>query len=617
MREIRRLSIQLAICLLLPLLISVDAVAGQYRWTGVDRVVAMSDPHGAYDSMVRTLVSAGVIDESMTWSGGRTHLVITGDLLDRGADSRKIMDLVMRLESESVDSGGMVHLTLGNHEVMNLVGDLRYVSRDEYAAFAEEESADEREAWFRRFRSTQALQNETPIDDAKLRAAFDKERPPGFYGHRQAFASEGKYGRWLLQKPLVVVVNDIAFVHAGLPQMIAGYSLDRLNDELRSQVSDYVRQFEILSDVGLVDPATNFYLRPSALGQLAAEAMSEPKIALAIKNVVSLNDAVVHDSSGPIWYRGTVACSVLSEGDVLANALAALGAARLVIGHTPTVTRRVLQRFDGRVIEIDTGMLKPYYKGFGNALIIEGDSVLVVTEGDNIAAAPLPHPRRVGARAAELSTVALAQLLANADIVSTYVDQAGRTVVELSRDGVKLSALFVASPRKKGLNTELAAYRLDSLLGLDMVPVTVARELIGKSGTLQFLPGNTRDEAYRAAGGQSGDAQCPLPRQWNSMYIFDALIFNESRTPTSMVYNPRTWQLMSMGHAGAFATKRGRPEYLAEIPLELTSTWVDALSALTNEVLAQNLGDVLDKRRIAALGKRRDYLIRLATQPVN
>ena len=98
------------------------------------------------------------------------------------------------------------------------------------------------------------------------------------------------------------------------------------------------------------------------------------------------------------------------------------------------------------------------------------------------------------------------------------------------------------------------------------------------------------------------------------MYIFDALIFNDSRSANSMVYDPGTWQLMSIGHAKALSTKRGVPKYLAEIPLQLTSTWIEALSGLTDEVLAQNLGDVLDKRRINALAKRRDALIAQAAQ---
>ena len=115
-------------CLLAFSFSSSAADAEQYSWSAVPRIVAISDPHGAYDAMIRTLANADVIDDDRNWSGADTHLVITGDLMDRGADSRNIMDLVMQLEAQSVADGGMVHLLLGNHEVMNLVGDLRYVA---------------------------------------------------------------------------------------------------------------------------------------------------------------------------------------------------------------------------------------------------------------------------------------------------------------------------------------------------------------------------------------------------------------------------------------------------------------------------------------------------------
>jgi len=256
MRKARHLLLQIVACMLLPLLLSPAALADQYRWSGVQRVVAISDPHGAYDAMVITLANAGVIDSELSWSGGESHLVITGDLMDRGADSRRIMDLVMRLEEEAIESGGMVHLTLGNHEVMNLAGDLRYVALGEFAAFADEESAEERDKWFERYREQAALKSIMVPNDEKLRAAFDEDRPPGFYAHRRAFGSEGKYGRWLLQKPLVVVINDVAYVHGGLPQMVADYNLENLNDEMQSQLRNYVRQLEVLQDAGLIDPST-------------------------------------------------------------------------------------------------------------------------------------------------------------------------------------------------------------------------------------------------------------------------------------------------------------------------------------------------------------------------
>src|SRR6187397_2499035 len=107
---------------------------------GVARIVAVGDAHGAYDRYVAILRAAGLIDDRQRWAGGRTHLVQTGDLLDRGAGSRQILDLLRRLERDAESKGGAVHVLLGNHEVMRMLGDLRYVSPGEYQGFATRDS---------------------------------------------------------------------------------------------------------------------------------------------------------------------------------------------------------------------------------------------------------------------------------------------------------------------------------------------------------------------------------------------------------------------------------------------------------------------------------------------
>ena len=329
----------------------------------------------------------------------------------------------------------------------------------------------------------------------------------------------------------------------------------------------------------------------------------------ALNAIIALSDAPIHDSDGPLWYRGNVGCSRLTEDESLDKSLAAIGASRVVIGHTPTPGRQVLERFGGKVIEIDTGMLSAAYQGSGFALIIDGDGVVVAQEKDAAITRPVPHPRRVGDRVDSLDAAALSDLLSSGEIAGTATDDAGRTIVDVSDGEISVRAVFTRSPRKSGLEPELAAYRLDRLLSADLVPVTVSREVDGRRGTLQFLPARARDEVYRSRSGQGSGAWCPLQRQWASLYVFDVLIHNEGRSPASMVYNTGNWQLMSMGHNDAFGRRVARPAYLREQPIELTTGWIEALHALTDERLNETLGDVLPRRELAAVGKRRDMLL--------
>ncbi|HEY6552872.1 MAG TPA: metallophosphoesterase, partial [Vicinamibacteria bacterium] len=117
------------------LVLASQAAAAEDSWTKVDRVVAVGDIHGDYDQFVTVLRDAGLVDGQLAWSGGRAHLVQTGDRIDRGPDSRKVMDLLMRLEKEAKKASGAVHSLLGNHEAMNVLGDFRYVTPEEFAAF--------------------------------------------------------------------------------------------------------------------------------------------------------------------------------------------------------------------------------------------------------------------------------------------------------------------------------------------------------------------------------------------------------------------------------------------------------------------------------------------------
>jgi len=575
-----------------------------WRWADVDKVVAVSDVHGAYRAMVRTLQNAEVLDDEAAWAGGKAHLVITGDILDRGPDSRKVMDLLMRLEPEAKAAGGRVHLLLGNHEIMNLTGDLRYVSAAEYAAFAPDETAADRQRAFDRFRSMRP-----EADPEALEREFGMLAPPGYFGLRRAFGPDGRYGKWLLEKPLIVVIDDTAFVHGGLSPMVTELGLEGVNRELKEQVERYATQLAVVTHAGLLDATESFHRHGTVLEALPENGGRPAELEAAIEDVIRLGNASVHDTSSPVWYRGNVGCAPLIEIDKLDAALSALRAERVVIGHTPTVSRRVLQRLGDRVVEIDTGMLNAAYGGTGHALIIEGAELRVVTEAGRASVSPVPHPRSAAPDVAALDVAELERILAEGELRSVGKDGLGRSMVRVNGGRGEIEAQFVRNPRRKGFVPELAAYRLDRLLALDMVPVTVAREVDGDVGVVQLFAANARDETARRASGEGHSAWCPLPEQWNAMYVFDALAYNALRKPQDILYDPGNWQLMLTGHGEAFGAKNGRPAWLKDAPLEVGKGWEDALSAMNDDVLEAEFGDVLDKRRLAALKKRRDALL--------
>lgn len=594
------------------LLLSPAGGANEWQFADVGRVVALSDVHGAFKPMIRTLRNAAVIDETESWIAGDTHLVIVGDLLDRGPESRQAMDFLMRLEGEAASAGGRVHTLIGNHEVMNLVGDLRYVAREEYAAFADDETVAERDRWFEAYRQ-RVTADETDVD--ALRNTFDDRFPPGYFAHRRAFAPGGRYGRWLLSKPILVVINETAFVHGGLSPMVGRIGLDGVNGAMKNDLAAYLDNYARLERAGVLLPTDNFYDHDRLLEQYLPGLTTSSETLAAAEALQRLGQSDLHALDGPLWYRGNVACSELIERDRLDETLAAIGAKRVVIGHTPTPSRQILSRFDGRVIEVDTGMLNAYYGGRGHALIMIGDVLAAVTEDSEELSALPRHPRQVGQRpAGYMSAEMIEELLSNGEIVGDREDELKRRIVTVSDGTRTIDALFIERAAR-GFYPDVAAYRLDRMLELDAVPVAVVRRIKRDDGSLQFLPAGSVDESSRSQSGRGGTASCPLDDQWSAMYAFDVLIYNQGRTRSRMLYSTDIWQLLLVNHQNAFTNRTGRPAYLEPVSLNLTQAWLDALVALSEASVEETLGDVLTGRQRDALLERRDELV-LSARPV-
>ena len=170
-----------------------------WKFPAVERVIAIGDVHGDLDATRRALRLARVVDEDDQWIGGTTWVVQTGDQLDRGDDEQAILDWFERLEGEAARAGGRFVWLLGNHEIMNAAGDLRYVTPGGFADFADVPGLP-----LERFASA----------------------PPQVRARLAAFAPGGPYARVLAGQHLVAIVGDTAFVHGGIVPGVAA----RLDD---------------------------------------------------------------------------------------------------------------------------------------------------------------------------------------------------------------------------------------------------------------------------------------------------------------------------------------------------------------------------------------------------
>ena len=612
---LRRFARTAATLVALLLVVSSAWGAPQARIAGAQRIVAFADVHGAYEELLSVLRETAVIDADLRWKGGATHLVSMGDLVDRGPDSRKVLDLLMRLETESRAAGGAVHVVLGNHEVMNIVGDLRYVSAGEYAAFAgKEDDALREQAWT-------LVSSQEP---AAARAEFDAQFPHGYFAHRQAFSPTGQYGSWLLARPFLMVVNDTAFVHGGLAPMIAELGLEGTNQRMHADLAQYLQTWAGLEqELQIVRPIA-FDARPDVVAGKGAEPQSKALLEMQAQGVFA--------SDAPTWFRGQALCYPLTELANLEAALGALGVARVVAGHTPSENGRVRSRFEGRVILLDTGMLRSAYHGTPAALVFEGGQWSVAyADRPGQRTQPDVLPRAVGPRPAGLDDDALERWLGEAEIVN--MEDIGTGVTEphrvtLRKDGLELRAVFKelstdeagAYDRSAAVNAsdrfeyELAAYQLDRLLGLDMVPVTVKRTVKNRRGILQFWIDNSINVRRMLEQKKQPAGWCASGPQYNLMNVFDVLIHNSDRTQENALFT-EDWMLVLIDHSRAFRTLRTNPTLLYKGGVQVPPALAERLKGLDRETLKARLGPYLQTRQIDALLKRRDRLLKEYAAP--
>ncbi len=316
-----------------------------YRWEDVERIVAIGDIHGDYDAYIGVLQAAGLVDARGRWQAGTTHLVQTGDIPDRGPDTRRIIEHMAALATQAHKRGGRVHNLMGNHEAMNVYGDLRYAVAGEFSAWADQRSAERRERHY-----AAAMDDLKQLDPqrfaalpADFRTQWDAAHPLGWIEHRMAwdprFDSRGPMFRWVMDAEVSIQLNDTIFVHGGISHAYCGNSLESLTAMAHAQ------------------------LREGDDGELG----------------------ILTDSAGPLWYRGLAGVAPAAPRATVDAILERHGARHIVIGHTVSESV-VWPRLDARVIQIDTGMSRAY-GGAAGWLEIQGNQLSAGYRGGRV---PLP-----------------------------------------------------------------------------------------------------------------------------------------------------------------------------------------------------------------------------------
>ena len=317
------------------------------------RIVAVGDLHGDYDAWEAIARGAGLVDAKGRWTGGNTTLIQMGDVPDRGPDSLKITRQLMKLQREAPKRGGKVIALVGNHEAMNMTGDLRYVHPGEYRAFTDRDSKERRERIYEANRA--AIEAAYKASDLNLTAqairdAWMKANPVGMLEHQAAWGPAGDVGKWVIGNPAVVKIGDSLFVHGGISAAYAQFSPEQINR----------------------------------------------RVADALKARDEAPTSIINDPAGPLWYRGlitrgpddeTTVAPVAASGQQLtidqevALVLEAFHVRRIVVAHTPS-TSGIISADQGALWRIDSGISRAY----------GGKLTYLEIIGDKVVAHEVPRP---------------------------------------------------------------------------------------------------------------------------------------------------------------------------------------------------------------------------------
>jgi hypothetical protein len=348
------------------------------------RIVAVGDLHGAFEPFVEILVRAEILTEDLQWAGGEACLVQLGDLVDRGPDSRKLIDLLMELQR---DAPGKVHVLMGNHEAMLLTGDLRYIDPGEIAAFEGDSDPERREEEFLLFRE---LPDNRVLDEQEARQRFEERFPQGWFARIDAFGPEGQYGMWLLGLPSAIVLDGTLFVHAGLTLDDAKRGIERINLGVREDLLAFLELRDRLVERGVLGRFDGMKVQLERIEEYLAGLQEQVEVAKeggrefepppALQDALELyllSEGDFLRLDGPLWYRGLARDESEEQRRIFKATLSRIGAKRMVVGHTPRAGGRIESRFKNRLYLIDTGA-GPAYRGRISALEIRGKKILEI-----------------------------------------------------------------------------------------------------------------------------------------------------------------------------------------------------------------------------------------------
>jgi hypothetical protein len=252
--------------------------------------------------------------------------------------------------------------------------------------------------------------------------------------------------------------------------------------------------------------------------------------------------------------------------------------------------------------------------------------------GSTEKAQPVPESRSISQQNSRMTDAELEDFMRNAPVVTIETLETGITNpkrVTQSRDGLNNDAIFKYDDTDRGLQSrsfykasrhnqsdryvyDVAAYKLDRMLDLQMVPTAVIAKVEGDEGTLSDWVENAINERDRLEQEVPFGGFCKQYEQYRLRFVFDVLIHNDDRNLTNIVWTKNNFMLNFIDHSLAFRATKRRPKQYAKVDLEVSDLLRSRLLSLDEESLNRELQPYLHPRQIEGILARRDLILKQA-----
>ncbi|KAJ7650143.1 Metallo-dependent phosphatase-like protein [Roridomyces roridus] len=331
-------------------------------------IVAVGDLHGDILNAQTVLQFSGVVDAFGNWTGDADFFVQTGDIIDRGDDTIKLFSWMEQLRVQAAATGGVVLSHLGNHEVMNAIGDWRYVYPSEINTFGSVAARQKMistgrigRAWAQNYTATSRLPLHPHLGDPNT--PFPPEDHPVYF-RREDDPDDDDSLYYDAKEPLSH--SALSFVHGGLSPTYG--NLAPFPTKINDLASSFLHKLQ----------------------HRAQPPPHPPHKYPGLPQGTTREEAELYDANGPFWYRGWATDSDAKVCVDVEKVLARTGTRRMIMGHTPDFTG-IVSRCNGKIIIIDTGISHAY----GGALSALSIHYTFTPVGENEQGEPIWTEREV------------------------------------------------------------------------------------------------------------------------------------------------------------------------------------------------------------------------------